>query len=199
LFTSSSRARIEGLAILLEAGIPPSFRNNQAFHHAILAKNKEACRLLLVHGANPFDEPDGDDDDDDDGNQHDHPTVLNYTNCLATNRVDWSSVHGGPGPSPFHTAARQDDIQMFEFFLDVWNERFIGTNNGVNDMGEYPIHAICRDENVSLAAVKLLLIDGIALHASKTHNGLYPFQIAALNGTRLYVVFTLFQQRAVEN
>jgi hypothetical protein len=183
----------DGLAIILEAGIRPSFRKNQALHHAIANKNEAACRLLLDYGADPF---------EDDGGQNDHPTAWNSVNGRPNKRADGLlSVHGGPGPSPFHTAARQDDTGMCEYHLKVWGERFNDKNNGTNDMGEYAIHAICRDQHVSLAAVQLLLTDGLALEALEKHphhdlDGLYPYEIAARSGANLDVLFTLFRHHA---
>jgi hypothetical protein len=180
----------ESLLILLEAGIRPGFRNNQALHLAIAAKNHAAGQLLLKYGSDPLLEQKSDDDD---------PAVWNASSdSFPANNVDWSRVNGGgPGLSPFHTAARcqEGDTVMLEYLLEhCWLPRFNTTNNGVNDMGEFPIHAICRDKHVSLAAVQLLLMPGLALQAAEPNNdGLYPFQIATMSGASLDVVFTLYQ------
>jgi hypothetical protein len=96
--------------------------------------------------------------------------------------------------SPFLAAARQPDTGIFEYFLELWDERFFSSNGGKNSDGKYPIHVICCDPRVSLQAIQLLvnrqaetvsIVDG--------EQSLLPFHFAAMCDTSLEVIFFLLR------
>jgi Ankyrin repeat len=197
--------------LLVEAGVEPTVHT---WNVAIRANQQALCRRLMVLsaaanggggggggagcGIDPFQEYVQGYDDFDDEN------------------VDDFGAH--TGISPFHTAARQVDTTIFKYFLIAWDERFAtstSTSAGKNEKGEYPIHAICRDAQVSLEAVQLLLAVEQQKHHHRHHdqqrpaplmpllaslqklNGLYfAFEIAAMSNASIDVIYTLLQQSA---
>ena len=93
--------------------------------------------------------------------------------------------------SPFCAAACQAETAVLEVFLDHWDERF-ASNGGKNADGDYPVHVLCRERDVSLEAIKLV-IERYAptLSTVDGEEGLLPFHFAAMCNCKLDVLFSL--------
>jgi hypothetical protein len=156
----------ESCQILLRAGMNPV----TAMNYAIAKKKKLICQWLLELGVDPFRGGSAirtTNDDDVDPQEH--------------------------VPSPFQASARLEDTSILELFLKHWNDRF-AANGGNDDNGDYPIHWLCSDAQVSLPAIQLVA-------ASQPHTltmvdgeeSLYPFHFAAMWNAELDVIYTVLR------
>jgi hypothetical protein len=69
---------------------------------------------------------------------------------------------------------------IFAYFLDLWYAR--NGAAGKNANGDYPLHVICRDPQVSLQVIFFMVarhFDTVTA-LSGQEEGLYPFQITAV-------------------
>jgi hypothetical protein len=93
----------------------------------------------------------------------------------------------------FLAAARKSDrTSLFEYFLQVWDERFADNGGKNHHSGNYPIHVVCCAARVSLPAIQIFVhrhADALAVVDQK--HGLYPFQLAAKYNASLDVIFCL--------
>jgi Ankyrin repeats (3 copies) len=149
--------------ILFEAGMVPSSR---AFYMPIREGNEFVANLLLGHGVDPFvrEEEEKEEDNEDDHNDN--------------NGNDISRSF-----SPFHAAARKEDVTMLRVLMHHWHERFLASG-GKNGNGDSAIQVLCRFPHVYIQAIKLLVQE---FHANVTeaatseqHGGLLPFHSAVL-------------------
>jgi hypothetical protein len=163
----------------------------KSFEYAIKGAENESCEILLEAGLNP---------------SHDRwvwDCAIQQQNAPVCRLL----VQYGADPfmeeqgdendvnatSPFLAAARLSDITIFEFFLDLWDERFSSTG-GKNGDGDYPLHVVCCDPHVSLQAIELLVNrQADVLAVVDGEQGLLPFHFAANWGASLDVIFYLLQ------
>jgi hypothetical protein len=129
---------LDNVAILLEAGMQPDLRNNQALLPASLDNNVAACRLLVEHEADPFAVQDGEDD----ANRH-HATVLNSANSHPIHLRHALVKH-----SPFQTAVHHKCTELLDYFLELWNERH--PNASI-------LEFFCRDPHLSFEEIQFLV------------------------------------------
>jgi hypothetical protein len=117
----------------------------------------------------------------------------------------------GMAASPFHEAARLEDTTILkELFLKHWDERFLtggGKNGGKNDSGDYPLHVLSCDEQVSLAAITVVVQHcqeyytghgggggAAVLQATDGQQGFFPIHLAANWDASLNVTYYLLRQ-----
>lgn len=163
-----------GCKILLQAGVKTDSR---AMHCAVQAKKELECRLLVQYGAvDPFpEETDGDSD-----NKHDFSAILQAAGNRRT--LFTKSLTGGRMQAP-----------ILELLLEIWDQRF-ASNRGKNGSGDFPIHVLCRDRNVSVEAIKTVVErqdDGSLMTVGK--DGLRPFDMAIMQNASIGVLFCLLK------
>jgi Ankyrin repeats (3 copies) len=162
---------------LLDSGIDP----RMSLYCAIRAENLILC-LQLVHDyrVDPF-------------LQNNNNTAEDAENVADDDDVDASS--------PFVAAARLPDTAIFNYFMNLWNKKHFSCNTiggggggGKNSDGDYPLHIVCCDSHVSLAAIEMLINrNADVLSTIDCKQGLYPFQLAAMSDASLDVIFYLLQ------
>jgi hypothetical protein len=173
-----NRRNFMNVTILVEAGMEPTLL---AWNVAIRANQLALCQLMLLAAAANGDVGFG-----------------GVDLFQQQQQVQGDEDHIGNdddddyGVSPFHTAARQADTSILTLLLSFWQVRFAASGGNKNEYGEYPIHAICRDQHVSLEAVQLLLAMQAPLALAK-HNGYFSFEIAAMSNASIDVIYTMFQ------
>ena len=157
--------------LLLQAGTVPT---RSCLYAAIQHGKTHICRLLIRHGADPF-------------QQQRSPEACNHEQEVIL-----------PPPSPFHAAIRRKQTSILQLLLRRWDRSF-AANGGKNEYGQLPIQVLCRYKHVSLPALELVLErahDAAAVERRDDdeqggNRGHFPFYTAAQSDTSLDVVYRL--------
>jgi ankyrin repeat protein len=155
----------ESCKILLNAGMNPVL----AMNYAIAEEKGLICQWLLEVGVDPF----------------------KVGDCNAPGVCDNDIICQR---TPFQAAARLEDTSILELFLRQWDERFAAVNGGKDDNGDYPIHLLCCDPNVSLQAIQLVAErQPDTLTVMDGEESLFPFHFAAMWDAELDIIYTVLR------